>query len=56
MILTDEQVNIIKEKLDDIIAMRGPYAMDRLEHAKNVIASNSKLAKDIMEILEDVNR
>ena len=52
IVLNDEQVQMIKEKLDNIIRKKGPYNLDQLTHAGNVINSNSELASDILKILE----
>lgn len=53
MKLTDEQVKRIREKLEEIAAMKEASALDQLSHAENILRSNSKLAKEILNILEE---
>lgn len=56
MILSDEQVEEIRKMLEEVKAMRGPYAIDQLTHAGNVIESNSVKAKEILKILDEAGK
>lgn len=54
MILSEEQVASIREKLESIVKREGRYSMDQLEFAENVIEDNAQRAREIQKILEDV--
>lgn len=56
MNLTDGELTYIKDRLKEIQSKSGPYSMDRLTHAGNVIEANAVRATDILKVLEDAEK